>query len=207
MSLAIKVCGLKDHLQISRLSEMGVAYVGINFYTHSKRYYNEPFSLCVLPTMTAKKVGIFVDAPVEELIKTADFHQLDMVQLHGNETAVYCEKIKKHFPVIKALPGSKANDKSLLNDYEMCDYYLFDSAMGSKAGMGNAFDHTVLANYEFKKSYFLAGGLSPKFLDGTFDKTLYPGLFGLDLNSKFELSPGLKNLDLIASFIIKTQYL
>ena len=78
MSLAIKVCGLKDHLQISRLSEMGVAYVGINFYTHSKRYYNEPFSLCVLPTMTAKKVGIFVDAQVEELINWIWFNCMGM---------------------------------------------------------------------------------------------------------------------------------
>ncbi|MBK8850885.1 MAG: phosphoribosylanthranilate isomerase [Saprospiraceae bacterium] len=205
MSLAIKVCGLKDHFQIRRLSEMGVAYVGINFYPHSKRFYNETFSLTILPPLTAKKVGIFVDAPIEELIRTADWHQLDMIQLHGNETAAYCEQVKIYLPVIKALPGIKAKDKAILNDYDMCDYYLFDSSMGKLAGLGIAFDHTILAEYDFDKPYFLAGGLGPEFLDGNFDNTLFPGLNGLDINSKFELSPGLKDLELIASFIIKTQ--
>ena len=205
MSLAIKVCGLKDHLQMKRLSEMGVAYVGINFYPHSKRFYKQTMSLDKLPTMTAKKVGIFVDAPLEEVIKTAELHHLDMIQLHGNESAVYCELLKKHFPVIKAFQGNLAIESSILSDYDMCDYYLFDSALGKHAGLGMAFDHTVLENYHFDKPYFLAGGLGSDFFDKTFQKSLYPGLYGLDLNSKFELSPGLKDLELIASFIIKTQ--
>lgn len=203
MSLALKVCGLKQPRQIISLVEMGVDFIGINFYPHSKRYYSDSFLLSELTHLPSQKVGVFVDGPLEEVIAMAALHRLDFVQLHGDESPDYCEQVRKHLPVIKALPGKYATHNEVLKGFHMCDYFLFDTATGNLAGRGIPFDHATLSAYDFDKPYFLAGGLGPDFLDGNFQKSAYPGLYALDINSKFEEAPGIKDLETIASFKIK----
>ena len=203
--MKIKVCGNTVLEQLKELSNLPIDYVGLIFYPQSPR--------CVLQKIKANdfkqlkipatKVGVFVNASEEEIMKQVEEFGLEMVQLHGDETASFCNKISDQLKVIKAfrITDMDANVDWLVQEYdEVCDYYLFDKgSAGLYGGTGKKFDWELLQNSAIKKPFFLSGGIERN--DVTALKAFHhPFFYGLDVNSRFEISPGIKNLNLIKDF-------
>ena len=153
-----------------------------------------------------KKVGVFVNPGYSELLDAIDEYGLDIVQLHGNETPEMCEELSAEVEVIKAfrIAGEKSIDiDEMVADYDaVCDYYLFDTAglKESFGGTGQQFDWGILKKAKIEKPFFLSGGIGPD--DAQKVKAFkHPDFFAVDVNSKFELSPGLKDMAAVLKFL------
>lgn len=204
--MKIKVCGNRQLDQLKELENIGIDYAGLIFYPQSPRY--------VLKKITGKevrdlnlsipKVGVFVNASEEEIILQVEDFGLDMVQLHGDETASFCSRISNRIKVIKAfrILDVEANIDWLVKEYdEVCDYYLFDKAnAGLYGGTGEKFNWNLLENSMIGKPFFLSGGISSEDAEAlkTFHHTFF---YGVDVNSRFEIEPGIKDMTLIKEFV------
>lgn len=184
-------------------------YLGFIFYDLSPRNITEK-----LPEINAsiKKVGVFVNANFEEILQKANEYQLDFIQLHGEETAEFCEKIEANsLKVIKSFNIHNQFNFNILNDYiNSCSYFLFDTKGKNYGGNGIPFDWQLLKNYTLEKMYFLSGGIGlENLLEVTeFLKTKHAKkCIAIDCNSKLEISPGLKSKNKVKTFIttIKNQ--
>ncbi len=201
-----KVCGITQIEQAQALDAMGVNYIGFIFYPTSKRYVLSAMTteqLAAFKPVHAKKVGVFVNDSMEtvlEIVKTAG---LDMVQLHGDETVDYCESLNQLIPVIKVFRIGSALPNYA--DYEKASaFYLFDTESALYGGTGQHFNWEVIKNENFNKPYFLSGGIGPNDVQGieVMRKTKGGKHFAaIDINSQFETSPGVKNLEKIKTFI------
>lgn len=205
--MKIKVCGMKNPNNIEELSSLSINYMGFIFYPKSPRYIAglKPEILNILSDST-KRVGVFVNEKVASLFKTIEKYGLDAVQLHGNETLQYCEDLIETFPeitIIKALSISDIKDIEKTDEYEeVCDYFLFDTKTSQYGGSGQKFNWEILNSYKGNKPFFLSGGISMEDIE-EIKNLQHPNLYGLDLNSKFESEPGLKDLYLVKKFIKK----
>jgi phosphoribosylanthranilate isomerase len=203
MKIQIKICGMKFPENITEIAALQPDYLGFIFYAKSPRYITEK-----LPEINAaiKKVGVFVNAEFSEIMQKAKDYQLDFIQLHGEETPDFCKKIdQESLKVIKAFNISKEFNFSILNKYtDSCNHFLFDTKGAAYGGNGNVFDWQLLENYNLEKTYFLSGGIgleNAKDLKA-FLKEEYPkNCIAIDLNSRFEIKPGLKNKAALKEFI------
>lgn len=201
----VKVCGMRDPANIAQLSALPIDYMGFIFYPKSARFITSLPDLSALPA-SIRKVGVFVDATADD-IRTKIAEGLDAVQLHGHESASFCEEIKQEGVIlIKAFGIDQHFDWQSLSDYlHVVDYFLFDTKSDSHGGTGQKFDWENLATYPFAKPYLLSGGLS---LDNVAEAVTIkdPRLLGFDLNSRFETAPALKDINRLtqALKIIKT---
>ena len=201
-----KVCGITDIAQAIALDELKVNYVGFIFYAPSKRYVLNQLTLNQLSEFNpkhAKKVGVFVNAPLEQVIDVISKAKLDIVQLHGDEDAQYFAKINQVVPVVKVfrvgncLPDFAAYETA-------ATFYLFDTDSALYGGTGQHFNWELIKNTNFNKPYFLSGGIGPNDIHGieVLRKTKAgKSLTVIDINSQFETAPGIKNLELIKTFI------
>jgi phosphoribosylanthranilate isomerase len=218
--IQIKVCGITDINQALALDALGVDYIGFIFYAPSKRYVLKSLQLTALKKFTpahAKKVGVFVNESIESIVNTVVAAGLDMVQLHGDEDAVYYSLLKikcnalaqagtinnKQVEVIKVFRvGDKMPE---LTPFEnVADYYLFDTDSKMYGGTGAHFNWELLKGNIIGKPYFLSGGIGPNDIGGIeVMKQTKAGkdLLALDINSQFETAPGIKNIEKIKSFI------
>jgi len=204
--MQFKVCGIANMEQAQALEAMGVHYIGFIFYPASKRYVLANLSLNDLvnfkPT-NAKKVGVFVNEPLEQLLSIVKEAGLDMVQLHGDEDADYCAMVKKQVTVVKVFRVGGALPK--FEDFEnVADYFLFDTDSKMYGGTGQHFNWELIKGSNINKPYFLSGGIGPNDMQGVqiMEQTKAgKTLAALDLNSQFELEPGIKNLEKIKTFI------
>lgn len=204
-----KVCGLNSISQLIRLDEMEVEFGGFIFYPKSPRYilkHLQPADLKNAKGQKINKVGVFVNETIEQVLKQVDDCGLYLVQLHGDESPKYCEKITDYVTVIKAF--RIRNDDDVLwkiKDYQdIVDMFLFDTAGASFGGTGEKFDWTILKNLTIDKPFFLSGGIGPEdvaSLQAFSESPVAKDLFSIDINSKFETSPGIKNMDMVESFI------
>ena len=198
--MKLKVCGMREKNNIISLTDLKPNYIGFIFWISSTRYVDQ--STPSLPE-AIKKTGVFVDATIDFIQSMVQNHQLKAVQLHGEETPDYCSIIQKFgVEVIKSFTIKDQFDYNKINIYEdYCDYYLFDTKGKLPGGNGYAFDWTLLNAYPSEKPFFLSGGIGPNELIKIKDliNTSLP-LYAIDVNSKFEYSPGLKNIDLIRQF-------
>jgi len=204
MALKIKVCGMRNPDNIGELIKLNPDYIGFIFHPLSKRYIgaNIPSEIQAAIPKAIQKVGVFVDEPLESLIRRFRISRLDLVQLHGSELPEYCQKLKDlHIPVIKAFSISPEFDFGIALPYEnSCDYYLFDTAGILRGGNGLKFDWEKLNQYRGNKPFFLSGGIQPadiiniKYLD-------HNRLYAIDVNSGFETEPGVKDISHLESFI------
>jgi phosphoribosylanthranilate isomerase len=151
------------------------------------------------------KVGVFVNASVEEVKHMVDECRLHMVQLHGDETPKYCEKIADYISVVKAFriaPGDNIEWK--VKDYmDVCDMFLFDTEGAGYGGTGKKFDWNMLKGLQIGKPYFLSGGITDQDVQSIKEFAKEPvakALFAIDINSKFETSPGIKDMEKIKNF-------
>ncbi|SFQ29418.1 phosphoribosylanthranilate isomerase [Parafilimonas terrae] len=203
----IKVCGLTNTKQVSQLNELGVEFAGFNFYRPSPRYVYKSMPSAAIKKIRGKinKVGIFVDEDVDEVLRTVDDCGLYLVQLHGNESPRYCEKISNYITVIKAFRLSNDDNVEwkIKDYYEAADMFLFDTETPSFGGSGKKFNWQILKGLNIQKPFFLAGGISPDDADEIKKFTAHTAakdLFAIDINSKFELMPGVKDIELIKAF-------
>ncbi len=207
--MKIKVCGITNIEEALALSKAGVNYMGFIFYPASKRYVLRALTLDEIKSVQLPgvlKVGVFVNEPINDVIATATAAGLDMVQLHGDETPNYCKEMANHYPVIKAFRISETDDVAYkISEYlEDIDYLLFDTASSVYGGSGISFDWEKLAHATGQKPYFLSGGIGPDDASkiSSFVKSTTAGnCIAVDLNSKFEVAPGQKNIELLQSFI------
>jgi phosphoribosylanthranilate isomerase len=207
--MKIKVCGMRNPQNILSLANLNPDYIGLIFYPESKRYVSDPDKavLSSLPS-SIKLTGVFVDEKEEEVFQKVITYGLSAVQLHGTESPLYCENLRKMFKnqlpavkidLIKAFGVYSGFDFSTLEVYnDVVDYFLFDTKTSDHGGSGIVFDWTILDQYVGEKMFFLSGGLSPENVEGIFNLATKK-IHALDLNSKFETEPGLKNIESLKS--------
>ncbi len=204
--MKIKVCGIKDLEQLKELNELEIDYTGMIFYPASQRsvlnhLHGKEIRKLNLPV---QKVGVFVNDPLEEVFRQISEFGLDMVQLHGDETAVYCNQVSDHVNLIKAFRVGETQteiDRMVKEFEEVCDYYLFDKgSMGIYGGTGQKFDWNVLKDAEINKPFFLSGGIEYEDLEAL-ENFRHPYFYGIDINSRFEISPGIKDMHKVRDFV------
>ncbi len=201
--MKIKVCGITDLHNCEEIIKLPIHFLGFIFYKQSKRYISfEKFKTIAnsVPKQISK-VGVFVNYNLQELERELPNLPLDYIQLHGNESPEYCLSLKKFdIRIIKAFSVSNDFDFETLKAYKnLVDYYLFDTKGEQHGGNGYKFDWQILKNYPLETPYFLSGGIS--YEDANILKTVTPTPYSIDINSKFEISPGLKDENLLAKFI------
>ena len=199
--MKIKICGLKFESNILGLSKLEPDYMGFVFWEKSKRLVIG--STPNLSQTKIKKTGVFVNADFEKIKDKVRVHKLEAIQLHGLESPEFCEKIKNlGVEIIKAFSIDENFNFNVLEKYELCsDYFLFDTKGKSPGGNGISFDWEILRNYKYEKKFFLSGGISIESINAIKKiKKLSLPLFCVDINSRFELNPGKKNIELIKSF-------
>ena len=201
----IKVCGITEMKQLQQLDGLDIDFAGLIFYKDSSRFIGDKLDKAALKTadMDIRKVGVFVNPEMIEVLNAIDEYDLDVVQLHGDETPEMCEDISSEVEVIKAFRITEGVDvDKLVAPYDaVCDYYLFDTGglKESIGGTGKQFDWDMLTKAKIEKPFFLSGGISVE--DAARIKTFkHPDLFGVDINSRFEASPGVKDMKLVLQF-------
>lgn len=195
--MIVKVCGMRDEENIRQVEALGIDLMGFIFWPRSSRYVAERPSY--LPTR-CKRVGVFVDEEIETLKRIADDYALDVIQLHGHETPAYVAQLKGR-SVIKAFNVATAADFVQTKDYAgLADYFLFDTKGKAVGGNGEKFDWSVLDDYTGDTPFLLSGGIGPD--DAERVKAFcHPRCMGIDLNSRFELSPALKDINKLQDFL------
>src|SRR5688572_13490966 len=206
--LRIKVCGMTLPEQVNALDNMGVELAGFIFYPRSPRYIGNKISAEKMKKIGGRiaRVGVFVNMPYENLMKTVESYRLDMVQLHGDETPRFCEQVSNYITVIKAFRLSD-NDpiEWMIKPYDdTCDMYMFDTLGAGYGGTGKKFDWSVLKDIAVGKLFFLSGGIEPGDEEKLKQFSAEPAaqkLFAVDINSKFELSAGVKDIEKIRKLV------
>ena len=195
----IKVCGITDENNFYELKKYPIDFFGFIFYDKSPRYiFNNPDHNFI--KNINNKVAVFVNEEIDKVLSVLETYKFSYVQLHGNEGSDYCIKLKKKgIKIIKSyLIRNEEDLESIKMDLDSVDYLLFDYKSDNYGGSGKTFDWKVLNNKVYDKPFFLSGGLS---LDNINNIKIFDDnqmLFGLDLNSKFEISPGLKDVEKIS---------
>ena len=205
--MRIKVCGITNVQQVRQLNELGIEFVGFNFYPKSPRYVHKSMPSTAIKKLRSKinKVGVFVNEDPEELLRTVDDCGLYLLQLHGNESTRYCESISNYITVIKAF--RLLDDDNVLwkikDYYDAVDMFMFDTESAAYGGSGKKFNWELLKDLKINKPFFLAGGIGPEEADELrvfANEPVAKDLFAVDINSKFEIMPGVKNIELIKVF-------
>jgi phosphoribosylanthranilate isomerase len=206
--MRIKVCGMTLPEQVTALDEMGVDLAGFIFYPKSPRYVGHKISPEKMRQIKGKiaKVGVFVNMPYEELMKTVEDYRLDMVQLHGDESPHFCEKVANYITIVKAfrLSDNDPIEWIIRSFHEGSDMYMFDTLGAGYGGTGKKFDWNLLNAASIEKLFFLAGGIEPgdeEKLKEFMKEPVAKKLFAVDINSKFEVSPGVKDMERIKKFV------
>jgi len=198
--LKIKVCGMRDPENIMQVAALNPDFMGFIFYEQSKRYVGESFKIPDNFPDHIKRVGVFVNEKPDKILKLIDLHQLDFVQLHGDESSFDCELLKIKAKVIKVFHVDDAFDlKSTKKFYSCTDFFMFDTKGIGYGGTGRSFDWSLLKKYEQRHLFFLAGGVSIKNITEV-KEYLGTRLFAVDINSGVESEPGMKDINKIISF-------
>jgi phosphoribosylanthranilate isomerase len=201
--MKLKICGMKYPENIVKVGSLLPDYMGFIFWEKSTRYFDG--EIPNLPK-SIKKVGVFVNASSSEILDKIKKYDLQAIQLHGNESVEFCIAVKNNMPnaieIIKVFSILDTFDFEVLKPFEKgCDFFLFDTKGKLPGGNGTAFDWKVLENYPSTKPFFLSGGIGIEEIEAIneISKTNLP-LYAIDINSKFEIEPGLKNVKLLSSF-------
>jgi len=201
--MKMKICGMKIPENIKAVAALEPDLMGFIFYSKSPRYA-EPLDLVTLNSLpkSIKKIGVFVNESLEDILTIATKYNLDGVQLHGTELVMMCNELRKAgFIVIKAFPVAEAYNFKVTKSYEgACDYFLFDTKTDAYGGSGLKFNWGMLEEYVGETPFLLSGGIASDDSEAIL-KINHPKFAGIDLNSKFEVKPGLKNVELLRGFL------
>ena len=200
----IKVCGMRDAENIRELVKLEPDYIGFIFYEKSPRYVGKKIPAEILDAIpeNIKKVGVFVNASEREMKNIITQNSLNVVQLHGNESPEMCQIIRMAgVQVIKAFPVDENFDFHSIRRYrENCDFYLFDTKTPQYGGSGKQFDWTLLDKQDFTKPVFLSGGIGLEDAEKIINLN-NKDIKVVDINSRFELEPGVKDIEKVKKFI------
>ena len=195
-NVKLKICGMKYFDNIQEIALLQPDYLGFIFWDKSIR----KMDLETLPKIPVniKKVGVFVDASINEIILKVNQFQLDIIQLHGNESVIFCKNVKKlGVEVIKAFSIDNKFNFNSVKDYEpFVNYFLFDTKGKLPGGNGISFDWKVLKKYTYEKPFFLSGGIGITEIDAIKDFLKMEAAkkcIGIDVNSRFETKAGNKS--------------
>jgi phosphoribosylanthranilate isomerase len=209
----IKVCGITEMKQLQQLDGLDIDFAGMIFYKDSPRYAGDklPKKEVKKADFDLKKTGVFVNPELIDVLDAIDEYGLEVVQLHGDESPEMCDDLSGEVEVIKVfrLTGNE-NVDALIAPYDaVCDYYLFDtggisSSLGGGqeeafGGTGQQFDWSILSKAKIEKPFFLSGGIGLEDV-AKIKAFKHPDLFGVDINSKFESSPGVKDMSKVLQF-------
>ena len=216
----VKVCGMRDGENIRQVAELGVDWIGMIFWPKSPRNVTMiPTNAGIIPDRAnvprsafdfqCKRVGVFVDEMPQNIITRVVNFQLDLVQLHGHETPTIIRNLRRTLDpdirpgvkFIKAISVSGRDDIAMYKDYEGCvDYFLFDTKCKTVGGSGEQFDWSVLEAYDGDVPFLLSGGIGPDDAERV-RNFHHPKCIGIDLNSRFETEPGVKNISKLKQFL------
>lgn len=198
----VKVCGITLYEDFEELARLGVDFAGIIFYPLSPRYaVGKLDSDKVRNIKSIQKVGVFVNAPIEDVHEKIEIYGLDYVQLHGEETPEYCALVKERAKLIKAFRLESEKELEQLKAYEaVCDMFLFDTYSKVYGGSGIQFDWSILSNYDSDIPFLLSGGIGLDSIE-SYKNTVFKNCIGLDINSKVEIQAGIKNMNLIKELL------
>lgn len=194
--MIIKVCGMRDTENIREVEALGINLMGFIFWPKSSRFVSE--RPAYLPNRV-KRVGVFVNEDIETVKSLSDEYNLDYIQLHGHESPEYVAQMER--PVIKAISVNNRDDIATYKAYEdVVEYFLFDTKCLSVGGSGKQFDWSILSAYDGKKPFLLSGGIGSD--DAEKVKNIrHPKCIGIDLNSRFEITPGIKDINKLKQFL------
>ena len=211
--MRVKVCGMTQLEQVRKLDEMGLDFAGFIFYPKSPRYVVRHMKGEELKKAKLRlgKVGVFVNTPYDEMMRTVDEYGLDMVQLHGDETPRLCEQLANYISVIKVFRlGDNDPIEWITRPFQdSCDMFLFDTLGVGYGGTGKKFNWDVLKTAIMDKLFFLSGGIEPEDVDKLKEfsgEQVANKLFSIDINSRFEVSSGVKDLEKIQMFVDKVKW-
>ena len=199
----VKVCGMREAENIREVEALGIDLMGFIFWPKSSRYVSE--RPAYMP-QTAKRVGVFVNEDIKQVKRIAEEYSLDVIQLHGSESPDYIRQLGSvcgdTIATVKAFNIATAADLDATKSYEgIVDYFLFDTKTPIPGGSGVQFDWSLLADYVGQTPFLLSGGIGPD--DAERVKTFqHPKCIGIDLNSRFEISPGLKDVEKLKKFLM-----
>ncbi|MBZ9729486.1 phosphoribosylanthranilate isomerase [Salegentibacter sp. JZCK2] len=209
-NLKLKICGMKNPENISEVAKLQPDYMGFIFYEKTPRNFDA--EIPEIPS-AIKKTGVFVNEEIKVILEKVKTHDLNAVQLHGDETAAFCAELKTLLietpvEIIKVFSVKDDFDFERLEEYEaVVDYFLFDTKGKNKGGNGITFNWEILKEYPSEKPFFLSGGIGPeeveeiKKLKAYFQQNAKENLlYAIDVNSKFEEQPGFKNVEKLSAF-------
>ena len=190
---------MRDAENIREVEALGIDMMGFIFWPKSKRFVSEyPEDMPV----SCKRVGVFVNESIEKVRHIADDYALDIIQLHGSESPEYARELRE-WEMIKAFNIATKEDLEATKPYEgIVDYFLFDTKGLSVGGNGEKFDWSVLDAYNGTTPFLLSGGIGPNDAERV-KEFHHPKCIGIDLNSRFEIAPGLKDVEKLKTFLEK----
>ncbi len=195
--MIVKVCGIVSKENLEDISTLDFAMIGFNFYPPSKRFLQ---SVIHLKKDNFKRVGVFVNCPISRLKDIVQEHRLDFIQLHGDETPDYCTAASAIAPIIKVFGVHESFDFNICKQFTATSkYFLFDTFTKAYGGSGNKFDWSVLNNYNLETEFILSGGISIEDIPAIHEIS-HPKFIGVDLNSRFELEAGIKDVNKLKQF-------
>jgi phosphoribosylanthranilate isomerase len=204
MKYKLKVCGMKYAENIREVATLKPDYMGFIFYEKSKRFVNESLDKNLLTSLNGiEKVGVFVNHSLDFVLSTSRKYGFMTVQLHGDESPEFCEELDAlaSISTIKAFRIGENFDFKLLEAYKkICPYFLFDTQTENFGGSGMRFNWKLLSNYDNKVPFFLSGGISLETAE-EINKLEGLNIHAIDINSRFELEPGIKDVAKIKKFI------
>ncbi len=204
--MKIKVCGLRDADNLREIAALGPDFVGFIFYDQSPRFVGEDLDVEAVKSLprSIRKVGVFVNARPDYILRTVKKYDFQYVQLHGTEAPEYCRSLRNRgINIIKAFRVDELFNFSMLNNYKaQCDFFLFDAKGDQPGGNGVTFDWSILSRYDNDKPFFISGGIG---LDNLDQLTTLKGmkLYGVDVNSQVEVSPGIKDVAKVKELIAR----
>ncbi|MNK62957.1 N-(5'-phosphoribosyl)anthranilate isomerase [compost metagenome] len=206
MDVKLKICGMRLPDNIQAVTTLQPDYLGFIFYRGSKRFVDglTPSFVKNLPA-GIRRTGVFVNEELDRVAQLAVMYGLNAVQLHGQEPVKYCIALKglladTGIALIKAFGVDEQFDFDTLNAYaNVADYFLFDTQTPDHGGSGKVFNWSLLENYKLNKPYFLSGGIGPDSIE-QLKQINDSRLYAIDINSRFELAPGLKDIDKLNDF-------
>ncbi|WP_295729173.1 phosphoribosylanthranilate isomerase [uncultured Muribaculum sp.] len=207
--MMIKVCGMKEPDNIRNVAALTPMMMGFIFYPGSPRYAGglDPDVVRSLPEHV-RPVGVFVDATVDEVLSVCDRYGIRIAQLHGDESPETCRRLREAgMTVFKAVGIADETYMKRLEGYAgSVDMFVFDTKSEARGGTGRKFDHSLLDGYALDIPYLLGGGIGPDDVDAIV-AAMRPGMAGIDINSRFEVAPGVKNLRTLIKFILSLRSL
>lgn len=204
--MKIKVCGMREERNIGDVSRLGIDFMGFIFYPRSPRYCEEYISADILRGLPegVEPVAVTVNMDYNGLLHLSSEYGFRTFQLHGSESPALCRRLRESgFRVIKAFGIKERENLQRIREYSgNVDFFLFDTATASHGGSGRKFDWGVLEEYSFPELFLLSGGISPVDAEIVYG-VHHPRFLGIDLNSGFEITPGLKDPAKIEEFITR----